>query len=133
MIQSYTRVVTLPGQPRDTLIALTVQQGVSLMRPGGTLLAWIEPRSADTFVASFVGEEAVPDPRRGFRGRIPAQHIVPQQTMRDIGLKSRRPPRGRFARRRHRMGNALQMALLQIAGHGGVRDGARPRGSIRLL
>lgn len=45
------------------------------MGPSGDLLAWIEPRSADTFVASFIGEEAVPDARRGFRGRIPAQHL----------------------------------------------------------
>jgi hypothetical protein len=48
-----------------------------LMRPSGNLLAWIESRGADTFVASFIGEGAVPDTRRGFRGRVPAQHMCP--------------------------------------------------------
>jgi hypothetical protein len=45
------------------------------MPPSDNLLAWIEPRGADTFVASFIGEGAVPDTRRCLRGRVPAQHI----------------------------------------------------------
>lgn len=36
------------------------------------LLAWIEPRSTDEFVAAFVGEGAAPDERRDFAGRAPA-------------------------------------------------------------
>jgi hypothetical protein len=42
------------------------------MRPGGALLAWIEPHGAEEFVAAFVGEGAIPGAHRDFAGRAPA-------------------------------------------------------------
>jgi hypothetical protein len=44
------------------------QNGVSgTVRPDGNLLAWIEPRSADEFIAAFVGEWAT--------SRLPAAQL----------------------------------------------------------
>jgi hypothetical protein len=31
-----------------------------IMKPHGSLLAWIKPRSVDGFVPAFVGEDAAP-------------------------------------------------------------------------
>ncbi len=45
------------------------------MTPSGKLLAWIRPRSADQFVAAFVGEGAAPGVRTGFAGREPAMQL----------------------------------------------------------
>ncbi|MDR3531045.1 MAG: hypothetical protein P4L90_10900, partial [Rhodopila sp.] len=41
----------------------------------GNLLAWIEPCGADGFIGAFVGEGAVPDPRRPSGGRAPATKL----------------------------------------------------------
>jgi hypothetical protein len=42
------------------------------MTPDGNLLAWIEPRGADEFVAAFVGEGAAPGAPTHPAGRAPA-------------------------------------------------------------
>ena len=44
-----------------------------LMKPFGSLLAWIKPRSADEFVAAFGGEGAGRGAYRDFAGRAPAK------------------------------------------------------------
>lgn len=41
----------------------------------GNLLAWVEPCGSDEFMGAFVGEDAVPDLRRHFRGRVPATQL----------------------------------------------------------
>jgi hypothetical protein len=45
------------------------------MTPTGKLLAWIRARSADQFVAAFVGDGAAPSARTGFAGRQPAVQL----------------------------------------------------------
>jgi hypothetical protein len=47
----------------------------SLMKPHGSLLAWIKPRRADEFVAAFVGEDAAPGACKDFPGRAPATQL----------------------------------------------------------
>jgi hypothetical protein len=42
------------------------------MKPRGNLLAWINPRKTDEFVAAFIGEGAVPGAYNNFPGRSPA-------------------------------------------------------------
>jgi hypothetical protein len=46
-----------------------------IMKPSGKLLAWIKPRSADEFIAAFVGEDAAPGARKDFVGREPAVQL----------------------------------------------------------
>jgi hypothetical protein len=45
---------------------------IRLMKPHSSLLASIKPRSADEFVARFVGEDAAPGAHRDFSGGAPA-------------------------------------------------------------
>ncbi len=45
------------------------------MNSYGSLLAWIKPRSPDEFVASFVGEGALPGAYKDFPGRAPARKL----------------------------------------------------------
>ncbi len=45
------------------------------MEPNGKLLAWIQPRNADEFLAAFVGEDAAPCSRNDYAGRAPAVHV----------------------------------------------------------
>lgn len=45
------------------------------MKPLGSLLAWIKPRSPGEFVAAFVGEDAAPGARGDFSGRAPATQL----------------------------------------------------------
>jgi hypothetical protein len=63
------------------------------MKPAGSLLASIKPRSADEFVAAFVGEGAVPGAYRDFRGRAPATKLcaTSDQARRWIARSKRRP------------------------------------------
>jgi hypothetical protein len=62
--------VVYTSEPRNLMI-----EDSYLMKPDGSLLAWIKPRSADEFVAAFVGEHAVSGAYRNFAGRAPAKRF----------------------------------------------------------